>query len=327
MSKQRAIRKVVEGIEQSEGAGARVRRLIGNMSVRNFTPFLMFDHFKSNGAAGFPEHPHAGQETITYCLQGSIAHEDLMGNKGMLYPGDLQFMTAGKGIVHSEMPVEPEDGSPAVLLQLWVDLPKELKECPPRYRDLREWEIPTVHEQDGKLTIKVISGTSYGVELLKDLAYTPVEFYHFILKKGAKFTQALQPEFNYFLYNIKGNGLKLNDSQRVKQYENVFFAGDGGDFVTGEHVGDADDTTEFILVGGQKLNQEIVQYGPFVSTSMDGIQQKFIDYQMARNGFEKTRTWETLISGGVTKEMVNGPLGGNLEEREAARKAYLEKAH
>ena len=319
---QRGISKVVEGIEQSEGAGARVRRSIGNMSVRNFNPFLMFDHFKLNGPNGFPEHPHSGQETITYCLQGLIAHEDLMGNKGMLYPGDLQFMTAGKGIVHLEMPVEPKDGLGAQLLQLWVDLPAKLKECEPRYRDLREWEIPVAHSEDGLTEVKVISGKLFGVESVKDLAYTPVEFLHFILKKGASFKQELNPDFSYFLYNIKGNGLTLNGSKKIKQYENVFFANDGGDYITGEATGD----DEFILVGGQRLDQPVVQHGPFVQTLRDKIIKKFTDYQYARGGFEKVRDWQTLISGGVTEDMINGPLGGNLEEREKAKQAYL-KSH
>ncbi|CAN3363312.1 hypothetical protein DICA3_E10154 [Diutina catenulata] len=322
-AKTRAIQRVVPAIEQYEGVGARVRRSIGNEEVKNFTPFLMFDHFQSSGDAGFPEHPHAGQETITYCLQGSIAHEDFLGNQGMLYPGDLQFMTAGKAIVHSEMPVEGKDGTPAVLLQLWVDLPEELKDCPPRYRDLREWEIPKVNEQDGKLQIKVVSGKSHGVESAKDLAYTPVEYYHFILKKGAKFEQELRPEFNYFLYNMKGNGLELNGNQRVKEYENVFFKSDGGNVMTGEHVGEENDTTEFLLVGGQKLDQTIVQYGPFISTSLAGIKHKVKDFQKSRNGFEQYKGWKTLISEGVTEEMINGPLKGSMEERERARNAYL----
>lgn len=322
-AKTRAIQRVVPAIEQYEGVGARVRRLIGNEEVKNFTPFLMFDHFQSSGDAGFPEHPHAGQETITYCLQGSIAHEDFLGNQGMLYPGDLQFMTAGKAIVHSEMPVEGKDGTPAVLLQLWVDLPEELKDCPPRYRDLREWEIPKVNEQDGKLQIKVVSGKLHGVELAKDLAYTPVEYYHFILKKGAKFEQELRPEFNYFLYNMKGNGLVL-DGKKIKQYENVFFKRDGN-VISGKHSGNADDVTEFILVGGEMLDQEVVQHGPFVAVSQNKIREIFKNFQFAENGFEKRRSWRTLISDGVTPEMINGDLCGSMPEREKARAEYLAK--
>ena len=127
----RSIAKIVTARQQAEGVGARVRRSIGVINQKSFNPFLMFDHFSSSGTNGFPEHPHRGQETITLVLHGAMAHEDFTGSKGILYAGDLQFMTAGKGIVHSEMPVANEDGSPTVGLQLWVDLPDALKDTEP----------------------------------------------------------------------------------------------------------------------------------------------------------------------------------------------------
>ncbi|TQS32649.1 hypothetical protein Golomagni_07030, partial [Golovinomyces magnicellulatus] len=157
MSAQRAIRKVFLAIEQAEGQGARVRRSIGTPNLRNFSPFLMLDHFSIKPGAGFPDHPHRGQETITYLLQGAVDHEDFAGNKGTINSGDLQFMTAGKGIVHAEMPRQNADGSANVGLQLWVDLPENLKFCEPRYRDLRAAEIPKAEVDDGKAIIKVIS--------------------------------------------------------------------------------------------------------------------------------------------------------------------------
>ena len=172
MSPLRTIKAIIPGVEQAKGVGATVRRSIGNMRMRNFTPFLLFDHFSSNGVGGFPEHPHLGQETITLMLKGAFAHEDFTGSKGVLREGDLQFMTAGRGTVHSEMPVIHPDGSLNVGLQLWVDLPEKLKEVEPRYRDLKSWEVPEAVEQDGKLKVKVISGKSYGVELDKELAST-----------------------------------------------------------------------------------------------------------------------------------------------------------
>mgnify|MGYP003365628624 FL=1 len=128
----RTIQKNFIAIEQEEGVGARVRRSIGSMKQRNFSPFLLMDHFTVSHPAGFPDHPHHGQETITYIRQGMVAHEDFLGSKGVLRPGDLQFMTAGKGIMHAEIPVLMENGDAAVGLQLWVDLPKDMKDCPPR---------------------------------------------------------------------------------------------------------------------------------------------------------------------------------------------------
>ncbi|KAK6454114.1 RNA pol II transcription cofactor [Scheffersomyces xylosifermentans] len=321
----RTVKQIVNAVQRPEGVGATVRRSIGIMGCRNFNPFLMFDHFSSSGTNGFPEHPHKGQETITLVLRGAMAHEDFTGSKGILYGGDLQFMTAGKGVVHSEMPVPSEDGSPTVGLQLWVDLPENLKDAKPRYRDLRSWEIPEVVEQDGKLTVKVISGKSYGVESVKDLAYTPVHYYYYKMKAGATFKQELPSDFNYFLYVLNGNGLVLNGDTKVAQYHNAFL-NDDGEYITGEYTpaaGKEDEELEFVLIGGKQLDQKVVQYGPFVATTKEGIEQAFIDYNYARNGFENVKTWRTLISNGVTKEMIEGPLNGNLEKREQARQAYL----
>ncbi|RLV96265.1 Pirin [Spathaspora sp. JA1] len=325
MSAARSIAKIVVGRQQSEGAGATVRRSIGVMNQRKFNPFLMFDHFSSSGANGFPEHPHRGQETISLILHGAMAHEDFTGSKGILYAGDLQFMTAGKGVVHSEMPVPNDDGSPTVGLQLWVDLPNHLKDANPRYRDLRAWEIPEVTTDDGKVVIRVISGTSHGVESIKDLAYTPVHYYYYRVKAGGEFKQELEPGFNYFLYVLNGKDLILNNDTKINQYENVFFE-EQGDHFTGKNLATTEskeNEIEFVLIGGKKLEQETVQYGPFVASSSQGIQKAVLDYQSARNGFERVRQWRTLISDGVTKEMIEGPLEGNLEARELKKQAYL----
>lgn len=320
----RTIKAIIPGIEQAEGVGATVRRSIGNMKMRNFTPFLLFDHFSSNGVGGFPEHPHLGQETITLMIKGAFAHEDFTGSKGVLREGDLQFMTAGRGTVHSEMPVIHTDGSANVGLQLWVDLPEKLKEVEPRYRDLKTWEIPEVNEQDGKLKIKVISGESYGVQSDKDLAYTPVQYYHFCMKPGAHFSQKIPKDFNFFLYILQGKNLVLQKDTKASKFDNVFFNPDG-DTIVGEYPETEKEDIEFVLIGGQILDQKIVQHGPFVATSRERIQQAFMDYQLARNGFERIRSWKTLISSGVTDEMINNELGGSHEAREKERQEFLAK--
>lgn len=322
MSTLRTITTILPGIEQAEGVGATVRRSIGNMKMRNFTPFLLFDHFSSNGVGGFPEHPHLGQETITLMLKGAFAHEDFTGSKGVLREGDLQFMTAGRGTVHSEMPVPNADGSRTEGLQLWVDLPEKLKEVEPRYRDLKEWEVPEVKEQDGKLTVRVISGKSCGVESDKELAYTPVQYYHYILKPGAHFSQAVPRDFNFFLYVLQGKNLVVQKDHKVSQFDNVFFNPDG-DCIVGDYPETEEGDLEFVLIGGQILDQKIVQHGPFVATSRERIQLAFKDYQLARNGFERIKSWKTLISSGVTEDMINNKLDGSLETREKQKKAYL----
>ncbi|KAF3992158.1 hypothetical protein FT663_01293 [Candidozyma haemuli var. vulneris] len=322
MASQRTIKTILPAIEQAEGVGARVRRSIGNMNMRNFSPFLMFDHFSSNGKGGFPEHPHLGQETITLMMKGAFAHEDFTGSKGVLRENDLQFMTAGRGTVHSEMPVIHPDGSANVGLQLWVDLPEKLKEVEPRYRDLKEWEVPEVTDQDGKVTVRVISGESLGVKSEKDLAYTPVNYYHYKMKPGSSFTQAVPKDFNFFLYLMQGGTLKLHDGSQAKEFDNVFFNADG-DTISAEYPESNTKEAEFVLVGGQVLDQPVVQHGPFVATSRDRIVQAFTDYQYARNGFERLKSWNTLISGGVTEDMINNELGGSLEARAAEKRKFL----
>ncbi len=290
----RSIYKTIFAREVPEGAGAVVRRSIGVMTMRNFSPFLMLDHFKVSPEAGFPDHPHRGQETITYLLKGQMAHEDFTGSAGVLSPGDLQFMTAGRGVVHAEMPVKSEDRKAVEGMQLWVDLPIELKECEPRYRDLKAKEIPIVKPND-KVTVKVISGTSYGTESVKDLAYTPVVYYYYNVKPGGSFEQEVPKDFNVFLYLMKGD-LEITGKQ-IPQFTNVFFNQDG-DVITGKVAENATDDTEFVLIGGKKLDQPIVQHGPFVETSRERIMKAFMDYQSFSNGFERALGWASKIGRG-----------------------------
>ena len=227
MTVPRKISQVVLAIEQSEGAGARVRRSIGTPKVRRLSPFLMLDHFTIHPGAGFPDHPHRGQETITYLLKGAVDHEDFAGNAGTIEAGDLQFMTAGKGIVHAEMPNQGFDDN--VGMQLWVDLPAKLKKCEPRYRDLRASEIPRIEVDDGKVAIKIISGQSHGTESVKELAYTPVWLFDIEIQPGGKVTQELPVGWNSFAYTLQGT-TKFGvgkDAQFVDQFHNVVFEQEG----------------------------------------------------------------------------------------------------
>ncbi|ORY14492.1 RmlC-like cupin domain-containing protein [Clohesyomyces aquaticus] len=292
----RKIQKSFLAIEQSEGAGAKVRRSIGTPQLRNFSPFLMLDHFAIPPGAGFPDHPHRGQETITYLLSGAVDHEDFAGHKGTIETGDLQFMTAGRGIVHAEMPRQNADGSPNVGMQLWVDLPKSLKSCEPRYRDLRAKEIPEVVVDDGKVKVKVISGQSYGVDSVKELAYTPVWLLDFTVQPGGSVKQALPRGWNAFAYTLNGTTIFSSGgvSRPVAQYNNVVFEKEGDSIEASVEAG-ADSEARFILVAGLPLDQPIVQYGPFVVTSRDEVMQAMMDYQTHANGFERAEGWESEI--------------------------------
>lgn len=231
MTVPRKVNKAFLAIEQSEGAGARVRRSIGTPKLRNFSPFLMLDHFTIHPGAGFPDHPHRGQETITYLLKGAVDHEDFAGNAGTIYAGDLQFMTAGRGIMHAEMPNQGFED--IVGMQLWVDLPAKLKTCEPRYRDLKASEIPTINVNDDKVTIKVISGQSHGTDSVQELAYTPVWLLDIEIKPGGNVTQQLPEGWNAFAYTLQGvaNFGVDKDKQSVNQYHNVVFEREGDEVV------------------------------------------------------------------------------------------------
>ncbi|KAJ9272328.1 hypothetical protein DTO212C5_1513 [Paecilomyces variotii] len=296
MSVPRAIRMAFQAIETGEGAGARVRRSIGTPKLRNFSPFLMLDHFTIGTGAGFPDHPHRGQETITYLLSGGVDHEDFAGNKGTIGPGDLQFMTAGKGIMHAEMPHENPDGSPNVGMQLWVDLPKKLKFCEPRYRDLRAGEIPTVNVDDGRVTIKVISGQSHGVDSVQDLAYTPVWIFDITIRPGGKVKQPLPQGWNAFAYTLDGTTIfgSSDQTRPVKKFHNVVFE-QKGDYVEMSIPDNAEEEARIFLVAGQPLDQKVVQYGPFVLNSQEEVYQAMLDYQSGANGFERARGWQSEI--------------------------------
>jgi len=292
----RTIRKAFLAIEQSEGAGATVRRSIGTPQLRNFSPFLMLDHFTIKPGAGFPDHPHRGQETITYLLSGAVDHEDFAGNAGTIEAGDLQFMTAGKGIMHAEMPRQNPDGSANVGMQLWVDLPEKLKKCEPRYRDLRAKEIPNIDIDDGKVHIKVISGQSHGTDSVQELAYTPVWILDIEIKPGGKVTQNLPAGWNAFAYTLGGTtsfGVG-SDKTSIGQYHNVVFE-QKGDVVNAEVEEGSKENGHFVLVAGLPLDQKVVQYGPFVLNTQEEVYQAMMDYQTHSNGFERAKGWQSEI--------------------------------
>ena len=296
MSVPRAIRFAFQAIETSEGAGATVRRSVGTPKLRNFSPFLMLDHFTIGPGAGFPDHPHRGQETITYLLHGGVDHEDFAGNAGTIRAGDLQFMTAGRGVMHAEMPRQNPDGSANVGLQLWVDLPQKLKACEPRYRDLRAEEVPRATADDGKVDIKVISGRSQGVDSVRDLAYTPVWILDVVMKPGAHLAQEIPKSWNAFVYTLAGttnfvNGTK--DKKSVPAYHNVVFE-QPGDMITADTEGATEDS-RFVVVAGQPLDQPVVQYGPFVMNTKEEVYQAVLDFQSAKNGFERSLGWQSEI--------------------------------
>lgn len=283
-----------------------IQRTIGVDKIRH-SPFLLFDHFNTNGAEGFQPHPHFGLETVTYMTKGAFAHEDFTGAKGVTRTGDLQFMTSGRGVVHTEMPVQHADGSFNEGLQLWVDMPNDKREAEPLYRDLKAHEIPEAVSQDGKVRVKVISGESYGIANSPKLSSVCIHYYHFFMKPGSRFVQKVPSKFNFFLYVNKGSlvlplGSENNATQRrINQGENVLFNMDG-DSIAGQNL-DTLDELEFVLVGGEYLDQETIVQGPFAAATKERIKHGFKDYEKKQNAFQLMNSWVPRVSKGVTDQV------------------------
>jgi len=294
----RSVTKKVFAVEQSEGAGARVRRSIGSMNLRNLTPFLMLDHFHVGKGAGFPDHPHRGQATVTYMLEGESRHEDSAGHKGTIEAGGVQWMCAGRGIIHAEMPVH-EEGKPEPRgLQLWVDLPKQFKMVEPSYQELGPEGVPSAYPAgpDGGLEVKVISGKSHGVE-------SPVRplggcwFFHVIFKKKGTIFQDIPAGWTTFLYILKGAVKVGSDEDALphEKFHTLVLSANKNE--TGVQLTATEEETELILVSGEPLEQTVFQYGPFVMTTREEVQETLRDYQFGRNGFEKAHVWKSEIGG------------------------------
>jgi len=291
-----AIKKVL-AIEQSEGVGARVRRSIGSAGLRNLTPFLMLDQFTVAEGAGFPDHPHRGQATVTYMLEGSSRHEDSAGHKGTIEAGGVQWMCAGRGIIHAEMPVHGKGLPDPKGLQLWIDLPKKFKMIEPSYQELGPKEIPSAWPsgKDGAIEVKVISGASHGVE-------SPVRplggcwYFHVIFRQKGTMFQPIPANWTSFLYILKGD-VTVGSSDignRQPAFHTIVLSNNNNE--TGvELAGEAG--TELVLIAGEPLDQTVYQYGPFVMTTKQEVQDTLLDYQLGKNGFEKAHTWKSEIGG------------------------------
>jgi len=286
--------RIVLAVETPEGAGALVRRSVGSMELRNLTPFLMLDHFHVSKGAGFPDHPHRGQATVTYMLEGSSMHEDSAGHTGTIVPGGVQWMTAGRGIIHAEMPVHIPGSPDPKGLQLWIDLPKQFKMVEPSYQELGPEEIPTAYPEgpSGSVRIKIISGKSHNIE-------SPVRplggcwYFHVIFEKKATIFQDIPAGWTSLLYILKGSVSIGTDRTVHESFHAVVLSANEDE--NGVTVTAAKDATEFILIAGEPLDQPVVQYGPFVMTTREEIQKTLLDYQKGENGFEKAHTWKSVI--------------------------------
>lgn len=270
---------------QQEGFGAVVRRSIGRFELKYFDPFLVLDEFSISAPAGFPDHPHRGFETVTYMLQGAVVHEDFEGHKGTIEEGDLQWMTAGRGIVHSEMPAA--EGTQKGL-QLWINLSSKDKMIEPRYQEMMSKDIPEA-VKDG-VKVRVIAGESMG---MKSPVYTrtPTMYLDFTLKPGAHFQQPIPSTWNAFVYILEGKGVFGSSRSSPVTAHHALLLGYGDGLQVWNNS--SSEELRFILVGGEPLGEPVVQYGPFVMNTQEEIDQTFEDYESFSNGFEKAQNWRS----------------------------------
>lgn len=277
----RRVERLVAGQPTSDGAGVRLVRVLGHDLHRRLDPFLMLDAFGSDQAsdyiAGFPNHPHRGFETVTYMLEGRMLHRDSAGNEGLLASGDVQWMTAGRGLVHSEMPQQEEGRMEG--FQLWLNLPARDKMCAPRYQDIGSGQIPQVALPHGD-KVRVIAGSTHGVAGAVQRAHTEPTYLDVHLSAGAEFAHALPPAHNALVYVYRGSawvGEQEVPVQRMAVLANDE-AADGVAVRAGAHG------VRALIIAGRPLNEPIVQYGPFVMNTTQEIQQAVNDYRAGLMG-------------------------------------------
>ena len=274
----RQVEQQIAGKATSDGAGVKLTRLLGQTLQRRLDPFLLFDAFGSDipddYIGGFPDHPHRGFETVTYMRCGRMRHRDSAGHEGLLEAGGVQWMTAGRGIIHAEMP-EQDEGRMAGF-QLWLNLPAQDKHCKPWYRDFPAAELPTFVTAAG-VRVTVIAGTSHGVVGLVTRTHTAPLYLDLHLPTGASFTQPLPEQHNAFVY-VEAGALRIGETDVPAGQLAILANTPEADGVVIQATGD----TRALFIAGQPLHEPIARYGPFVMNTEQEIYQAISDYRSGR---------------------------------------------
>ncbi len=283
----RSVSQVIPGTATMEGEGVLVHRPFPSHTLSVFDPFLLIDEMgpmdvDPNTAKGFPDHPHRGFETVTYMLAGRFEHRDSHGHAGKIQPGDVQWMTAGSGLVHSEAP-EAEfrrTGGHMHGFQIWLNLPKRDKMIAPRYQEVPRANIPEATSPDGQVSVKVIAGEALGARAVIDTRI-PIQYLHFTLAPGASIEQPVPREANALVYVFKGTG--VFGGQRIEAHNMVAFGRDADSIIL-EAASDSPEPLQLLLLSGEPINEPVARYGPFVMNTREELQQAFEDYQSGRLG-------------------------------------------
>lgn len=279
----RKVTDIIEPIYVREGAGVLLRRSIATQRLDYLDPFLLFDHFGSDNPQdyllGFPMHPHRGIETVTYMLDGHVDHKDSMGNSGTIGKGDVQWMTSGSGILHEEMPKEPEEGR-LEGFQLWVNLPARLKMTQPRYQGIVSSKIPEVKHDNG-MVIKIVAGQFEGVKGAINEIYADPEYLDVFIPAGSTFQHPVKRGHTVFAYLFDGEGifgdfdLKSLEKETNIQATRMLIFGDGDIIKAYANR----NSVRFLLISGKPLNEPIARYGPFVMNTSKEIEEALEDLQ------------------------------------------------
>ena len=284
----RTITRVITSHRQLEGGGFVVRRPFPTAGLDVVDPFLLLDEmgpidYQPGQAVGAPDHPHRGFETVSYILDGELEHEDSAGHSGRLGPGDVQWMTAGRGVVHSEMPsrrVQAEGGR-VHGFQLWVNLPARDKLMPPRYQDVPSTAIPVAQSADGRASVRVIAGEALGVKAVIDTR-TPILYQDWTLRPGASVDADVPEGFTGLVYVFAGAAAVGPDGQVLADGQmGVLGAGSRLRLAAAE---EAEGPARLLLIAGQPLGEPVARYGPFVMNTQAEILQAVRDYQAGRLG-------------------------------------------
>ena len=278
MNTSRELVQTTPGVAATDGDGVKMTRIIGSQELNMLDPFLLLDAFESDHPdgyiGGFPSHPHRGFETVTYLLAGRMRHKDSAGNEGVIEPGGVQWMTAGKGIINSEMP-EQEDGL-LMGFQLWVNLPASAKMTQPAYQEFPPANVPLEQRENGTL-VRVISGTtSEGTRGPVENNYVQPTYMDVSLPAGEEFEQLLGTSDNAFIFVIEGS-LLIGDTRQSLGHRELGIMGEGDRIMV-----TAGPSSRFLLVAGQPLNEPVARGGPFVMNTKTEIMQAFTDYQSGR---------------------------------------------
>ena len=288
----RSVYKIIKSETTQDGEGVTLNRSFPNNFISEFDPFLLLDEMgptdiKPGKQKGFPDHPHRGFETVTYLLEGKFEHKDLQGHAGTISAGDVQWMTAGSGVIHSEMPEKEfsKNGGRLHGFQLWVNLPKSKKMMKPRYQEIPQSKIPTGTTKDGNVTVKVIAGESLGAKAVID-TITPIIYLYFKLEPGSRIVQPIPEEYDVFAYVIKGKGVfeQGNNKNKIVERGNLVIFDKDGKNVYIQTVEDLEMPLELLLIGGIPLNESIARYGPFVMNTQQEIYQAIEDYRSGKLG-------------------------------------------